>query len=290
MISAPPNDLWGKTTILSYYFALFFNWVKIWEVSEVVIFGGVHPSWTSRQTSVNDWMRLLRVQTFFLNVCTFVFLSFSGPFLQVAAPSLVSCIYVFSLFFKPITASGSFIFCSSLVHPCASSVCGFVSCISLFLFFVVEFFRPFPASSSFIFCSSLVHACASSVCGFVSCIYLFSVFSVFFRHFSESDCFIFFPSPLVYACASSVCGFVSCIFCYFVLFFRPFFASGSFISVGARVRLLRVWRSKSKPPPLQSWCRDGWREGWADGKFDRIEVVPPAVDTGGHMNIHLTPT
>ena len=28
MISAPLNDLEGKTTIFSYYFALFFNWVK----------------------------------------------------------------------------------------------------------------------------------------------------------------------------------------------------------------------------------------------------------------------
>ena len=54
MISAPLNDLEGKTTIFSYYFALFFNWVKIWEVSEVVIFGGVHPSWTSRRLPLLD--------------------------------------------------------------------------------------------------------------------------------------------------------------------------------------------------------------------------------------------
>ena len=38
------------------------------------------------------------------------------------------------------------------------------------------------------------------------------------------------------------------------------------------------------PPSLRRVCscRDGWREGWADGKFDRIEVVPPwwtPVDT-----------
>ena len=49
MISAPPNDLGGKTTFFPHYFALSLNWVKIWEVSEVVIFGGVHPSWTSRR-------------------------------------------------------------------------------------------------------------------------------------------------------------------------------------------------------------------------------------------------
>ena len=43
--------------------------------------------------------------------------------------------------------------------------------------------------------------------------------------------------------------------------------------VHACTSLLRVWRSSSAAS-----CRDGWREGWSDGKFDRIEVEQ-SVDT-----------
>ena len=66
---------------------------------------------------------------------------------------------------------------------------------------------------------------------------------------------------------------ISCnsVFLYFVFVFSSDVRS---ISVGARVRFSSVCGA---PPPLLE-CRDGWREGWSDGKFDRIEVEQ-SVDT-----------